>query len=84
MEIEKNYGERPVQLNKPVLPKPSASFVFSILTTRVSLLSLSDKSTVDVVRNIDVDYATESFCSSCAIPPCVAGGFWGDGELCDL
>ena len=25
---------------------------------------------------IDVDYATGSFCSSCAIPPRKAGGFW--------
>ena len=32
-------------------PKTSASFVSSSLTTRVSLLSLSDKSTVDVVGN---------------------------------
>ena len=37
-------------------------------------LSLSDKSTVDVVGNMDMDYATGSFCSSCSIPPPPAGG----------
>ena len=50
-------------------PKTSASFVSSSLTTGISVLSLSDKSTVDMVGNVDVDYATGSFCSSCAIPP---------------
>ena len=51
-------------------PKISASFVSSSLTNRVSLLSLSDKPTVDVVGNMDVDYATAgSFCSSCSISP---------------
>jgi hypothetical protein len=54
-------------------PKISASFVSSSLTNRVSLLlSLSDKSTVDVVGNMDMDYATGSFCS----PPPMAGGLW--------
>ena len=48
--------------------KTSASFVSSSLTTGISLLSPSDKSTVDMVGNVDVDYATGSFCSSCAIP----------------
>ncbi len=38
-------------------PKTSASFVSSYLTTRISLLSLSDKSTVDVVGNLGVDCA---------------------------
>ena len=47
--------------------KTSASFVSSSLTTGISLLSLSDKSTVDVVGNLDVDYAiamahSGSFC----------------------
>ena len=37
--------------------KTSASFVSSYLTTRISLLSLSDKSTVDVVGNLGVDCA---------------------------
>ena len=46
-------------------PKTSASFVStSLLTIRASLLSLSDKSTGDVIGNIDVDCATGSFCSS--------------------
>ena len=39
------------------------SFVSSSLTTGISLLSLSDKSTVDVVGNLDVDYVTGPFCS---------------------
>ena len=51
--------------------------VTSSLTNRVSLLSLSDKSTVDVVG--DIDYATGSFCSSCSIPPPPAGGLRLDG-----
>ena len=55
-------------------PKTSASFVSSSLTSRVSLLFLSDKSTGDVVGNVDVDCATGSFCSSCSIPPPTAGG----------
>jgi hypothetical protein len=49
--------------------KTSVSFVSSSLTTGNCLLSLSDKSAVDVVGDLDVDYATESFCSSCTIPP---------------
>ena len=53
--------------------KASASYISSSLTTRVSLLSLSDKSTADVVECADVDYATGSFCSSCSIPPPMAG-----------
>ncbi len=43
----------------------------------------------DVVGNIDVDYATGSFCSSCSIPPHAAGGLWclkggpgGDSLVC--
>ena len=64
--------------------KTSASYVSSSLTTRVSLVSLSDKSTVDMVKNTNVDYATGSFCSSCSIPPCVAGGLWCDGEGCAM
>ena len=64
--------------------KTSVSFVSSSLTTGISLLSLSDKSAVDVVGDLDVDdCATGSFCSSCAIPPRVAGGLWSDGVGCD-
>ena len=45
--------------------KTSVSFVSSSLTTGFSLLSLSDKSAVDVVGDLDVgDCATGSFCSS--------------------
>ena len=44
----------------------------------MSLRSLSDKSIVDMVKNIDLDYATGSFCSLYAIPPSVAGEFWCD------
>ena len=54
----------------------SYEFVSSSFTNRVSLLSLSDKSTVDVMGNVDVDCATVPFCSSCAIPPPKAGGLW--------
>ena len=43
--------------------KTSASIVSSSLTTGISLLSLSDKSAVDVVGDLDVDCATGSFCS---------------------
>ena len=64
--------------------KTSASIVSSSLTTGISLLSLSDKSAVDVVGDLDVDdCATGSFCSSCAIPPRVVGGLWSDGVGCD-
>ena len=45
-------------ISTPTPPKPSASFVSSSLTTGISSLSLSGKSTVYV------DYATGSFCSS--------------------
>ena len=62
------------------LSKASASYVSSSLTTRVSLLSLSDKSTADVVECADVDYATGSFCSSCSIPPHMARGLWSCGN----
>ena len=58
-------------------PKTSVSFVTSSLTNRVSLLSLSDKSTVDMIGT--TDYATGSFCSSCSIPPTLPGRFWLDG-----
>ena len=67
--------------------KTSVSFVSSSLTTGFYLMSLSDKSAVDVVGvfgDLDVDdCATGSFCSSCAIPPRVAGGLWSDGVGCD-
>ena len=56
--------------------KTPALFVSSSLTTGMSLLSLSDKSAVDVVEDLDVDYATGSFYSLRAIPPCVVGGLW--------
>jgi len=68
--------------------KTSVSFVSSSLTTGISLMSLSDKSAVDAPRlggrrwYMD-DCATGSFCSSCAIPPRVAGGLWSDGVGCD-
>ena len=47
-----------------------------------------DKSAVDVAslggrRWYMDDCATGSFCSSCAIPPRVAGGLWSDGVGCD-
>ena len=45
-----------------------------------SSLSLSDRSTADVVECADVDYATGSFCSSCSIPPPMAHGFWSSGK----
>ena len=63
-------------------PKTSASFVTSSLTNRVSLLSLSDKSTVDMIGT--TDYATGSFCSSCSIQPTLPGGFWLDGMGCAM
>ena len=63
-------------------PKTSASFVTSSLTNRVSLLSLSDKSTVDMVGI--TDYATGSFCSSCSIEPSMPGGLWLDGIGCAM
>ena len=54
-----------------------------IYATGISLLSLlSDKSAVDVVGDLDVDCATGSFCSSCAIPPRAVGGLWSDGAGC--
>ncbi len=62
------------------LSKTPASYVSSSLTTRVSLLSLSDNSTFDMVKNTNVDYATGSFCSSCSIPPHKARGLWCDGD----
>ena len=61
-----------------ISPKTPASFVSSSLATRVSLLSLSDKSTVHVMGNVDVDYAAGSFCPSCVIPPPKTGGLWCD------
>ena len=83
---ENKYGPSVLLLRRKVIrPKTPASFVSSSLTTRVSLLSLSDKSTVDVMGYIDVDCATGSgsFCSSCAIPPPKkAGGLWYNGVGC--
>ena len=44
-------------------------------------LSLSDRSTADVVECADVDYATgSSFCSSCSIPLHMARGLWSSGS----
>jgi len=63
-------------------PKTSASFVTSSLTNRVSLLSLSDKSTVGMAGN--TDYATGSFCSSCSIKPTLLRRFWLDGTGCAM
>ena len=62
--------------------KTSASFVSSSLTNRVSLLSLSDKPTVDMIGT--TDYATGSFCSSCSIQPTLPGRFWLDGMGCAM
>ena len=62
--------------------KTSVSFVSSSLTTGISLLSLSDKSAVDVVGDLDVDCATGPFGRAShlvfvrAIPPRVVGGLW--------
>ena len=57
--------------------------VSSSLTTKISLL----KSAADVVNKCtDVDYATGSCCSSCSIPPLMAGGLWSTGKgfaMCD-
>ena len=64
--------------------KASASYVSSSLTTGVSLLSLSDKSTADMVECTNVDYATGSFCSSCSIPPHMARGLWSRGNGCAM
>ena len=74
------FGDLAISTTTP--PQTSGSFVSSSLTTGISLLSLSDKSAVDVVGDLDVDCATESFCSSCAIPPRVVGGLWSDGVGC--
>ena len=80
------HGRVPYCLRaKFYISKTSVSFVSSSLTTGFSLLSLSDKSAVDVVGDLDADdCATGSFCSSCAIPPrAVGGGLWSDGVGCD-
>ena len=63
-------------------PKTSVSLVTSSLTNRVSLLSLSDKPTVDMIGT--TDYATGSFCSSCSIQPTLPGRFWLDGMGCAM
>ena len=62
------------------LPKTPASYVSSSLTTSATLLKL----TADVVEYTDVDYATESFCSLCSIPPPTAGGLWSSGKGCAM
>ena len=62
------------------LSKTPASCVSSSSTTKVSLL----KSAADVVKCTDVDYATGSFCSSCSIPPLMAGGLWSTGKGCAM
>ena len=65
--------------------KTSASFVSSSLTTGISLLSLSGKSAVDVVGDLDVRelrywaillFALRDLLASCAIPPPAACGGW--------
>ena len=66
----------------------SVSSISSSLTTGFSLLSPSDESAVDVAdpmsNDVDInDCATGSFCSSCSIPPRVAGGLWSKGWGCD-
>ena len=48
-------------ISTTISPQVSASFVSSSLTTGISLLSLSEKLTVDVVGNVDVECAAESF-----------------------
>ena len=50
-------------------PSARAIEVFLIVSQ-----SVSDKSTSDVMDNVDVDYAAGSFCLSCSIPPPMAGG----------
>ena len=67
----------------------SVSSISSSLTTGSSLLSPSDESAPVVVadpmsNDFDTnDCATGSFCSSCSIPPRVAGGLWRGGVGCD-
>ena len=66
----------------------SVSSISSSLTTGSSLLSPSDESAVvvaDPMSNVfdTNDCATGSFCSSCSIPPRVAGGLWREGVGCD-
>ena len=58
------------------LSKASMLYVSSSITTRVSLLSLSDKSTADVVECADVDYATGSFCCLLFMLHPTAYGSW--------
>ena len=65
----------------------SVSSISSSLTTGSSLLSPSDESAVvvaDPMSNVfdTNDCATGSFCSSCSIPPRVAGGLWREGAGC--
>ena len=57
-------------------------YFFFDVTSRVSLLSLSDKSTVGMVGN--TDYATGSFCSSCSVEPTLPSGSWLDGKGCAM
>ena len=60
--------------------RPQVGLESSSSTTRVSLL----KSTADMVKYTDVDYATGSLCSSCSIPPLTAGGLWSNGKGCAM
>ena len=55
-------------------------YFFFDVTSRVSLLSLSDKSTVGMVGN--TDYATGSFCSSCSVEPTLDSGLMEKDALC--
>ena len=63
----------PLWMRLTLMPRTSASFVSSSLTIGISLLSLSDKSAVDVVGDLDVDCATGSF-ALCAPSRRVCGG----------
>ena len=66
-------------------PKSPASFVSSSLMTGISSLSLSGKSTVDVVGNMDVDCAAELFLFFARHPATyIAGRLWCDGAGFDV
>ena len=54
------------------------------LTIRASLLALSDKSTGDVMGDVDVDYTAGSFCPSYSIRPPTAGRLWCAGVGCAM
>ena len=66
-----------------------AACLLSELNDDNNQLVSDDSDDEDVVYKGDLgipdvdDCATGSFCSSCAIPPRVAGGLWSDGVGCD-